>query len=706
MTFDKIFRGGLIFDGSGSPPYHADIAIRQHKIAKISTHLRESADEIIDADGLWICPGFIDIHTHYDAEIEIQPALSESVRHGVTSVIMGNCSLSLNIGDPAINADLFERVETMPELISVWKQQAKQWQTTAEYRQYLSGLNIGPNVAGLAGHSAIRAHVMGLERSLTALATDDEIQAMVVLANEALDAGCIGISIDMVHWHRTTGLYAGSSLPSHHAGFKEYAALASVCRARDAVFQVTPNPKNLWPSILAIVRLSYGIVRAPLRCTVLSAMDLKINPQAWRAFPLFTFICNQFLGCNIRFQTIAEPFTIYSDGPITPLFEEFATGVLLNNCQTHEQRKQLWQSPEFKQQFTSEWHNLKNRTFDGDLSHMIIVRASRPEWIGLSITQIAHTVNKDPLTFFMDLLETEDTSLRWKHSGANQRETIRHRLLKHPYILPGFSDAGAHCRNMAYFDSALSLIKQSVQSQFMPVELAVKRVTSEPALWFNLNTGRIKVGAQADLVLLDPKLMNCPIVSPTEHVDPDLQDAMRMVKRDHRSPINRVMINGETVVKQGEPLPVLGTIKLGHLLASTVPVIGMQKIYDRYRNRVNDECLDHPFKEYWEVFVLKHQNNANILMHCIAFVIMYALFGLFVMSQSFWFIFAMPLSQMTGLIGHAYFERSSIDQRDTAFSWRALMCLHKLFYYVLTGQYAKECERVNLQLQQFQAKQS
>lgn len=703
MTFDKILRGGLIFDGSGSPPYQADIAIHQQKVVKISPRVSETAIETIDAKSMWICPGFIDIHTHYDAEIEIQPALSESVRHGVTSVVMGNCSLSLNLGSPAINADLFERVETMPELIALWKQQAQPWQTTTDYLQHLSRLNLGPNVATLAGHSALRAHVMGLERSLTALATDDEIKAMVKLANEALDAGCIGISIDMVHWHRTTGLYTGSSLPSHHAGFKEYAALASVCRARDAVFQVTPNPKNLWPSILTIVRLSYGIVRAPLRCTVLSAMDLKINPQAWRAFPLFTFICNQFLGCNIRFQTIPEPFTIYSDGPITPLFEEFNTGVLLNNCKTREQRQQLWQSPQFKQQFKTEWRNLKNRTFDGDLSHTIIVKASRPEWIGLSVENIARTSNEAPLAFFIDLLEAEDTAFRWKHTGANHREVIRHRLLKHPYILPGFSDAGAHCRNMAYFDSALSLIKQSVQTAFMPVEQAIKRVTAEPAQWFNVKCGRITLDAQADLVLLDPKRLQCPIVSPIEHVDPDLQDAMRMVKRDTHSPVNLVMIAGEIVVKHGVPLPILGEAKLGGLLRSTVPVVGHQKIYERYRNRVNDEIWDHPFEDYWDVFVLKHQKVANILLHCVAFVIMYALLGLFIMTQSVWVLLAMPLSQITGLIGHYYFERSNIDQRDTAFSWRALWCLHKLFYYVFTGRYSKECHRVTQQLSYFQA---
>lgn len=698
MIFDKIIRAALIYDGSGAPPVRADVAIQGNTIAQIAPTIPHSALETIDASSYWLTPGFVDIHTHYDAEIELKPDLSESVRHGTTSVIMGNCSLSLNVGSPEINADLFERVETMPELIALWKQQAKQWPNTAAYLKHLAALPLGPNVACLAGHSALRAEIMGLKRSLTEKATPTEIKAMCQLANEALEAGCIGISIDMVHWHRTTGLYAGASLPSHHADFAEYAALASLCRERDAVFQVTPNPKNLWPSIFAIIKLSYGIVRAPLRCTVLSAMDLTINPHAWRAFPLFAYLCNQFLGCNIRFQTIAEPFTIYSDGPLTPLFEEFNTGLQLNNLKTQAERKALWQSSSFRAQFRREWQDLKNRTFDGDLAKMIIIDAPNPLWQGMSIAQLAIEAKTEPLDYFISLLATYDSALRWKHTGANHRDAIRYKLLKHRYILPGFSDAGAHCRNMAYFDSALSLLKQSVQAQFMPVELAIKRVTSEPAKWFNLSTGLIQVGKKADLVLLCPEKLHVPITLPVEVCDTTLEGAVRMVKRDVDSPIQAVMIAGQWAVKQGSPLPLLGKVPLGSILHSTVPVMGNQKIYERYRNRIHDDLLDHPLQNYWETFVAKHQQWGNIILHCIAFILMYLLFTLSIITQNIGYLLAMPISQITGLIGHYYFERSSIDHRDTAFSWRALWCLHKLFIYVITCRYSREKQRIQQRL--------
>lgn len=172
---------------------------------------------------------------------EIAPGLTESVRHGVTSVVIGNCSPSLAAGAPADLADVFLRVETMPAaLVRRWLQTMHTWHSPAEYIAHLRELPLGPNVAALCGHSALRLVVMGLQQSLHAHASDDELARMRALAEQALDAGCIGISVDLVHWHKVAGAYAGRSLPSHYADAREVRMLADVCRDRDAVFQVTP----------------------------------------------------------------------------------------------------------------------------------------------------------------------------------------------------------------------------------------------------------------------------------------------------------------------------------------------------------------------------------------------------------------------------------------------------------------------------------
>src|SRR5262245_47982230 len=189
---DLVFRNGLVFDGTGAEPRQCDVGIRDGRIACIAAQIDEPARVERDVRGSWVTPGFIDIHTHYDVELEIAPGLPESVRHGVTTVVIGNCSLSLVTGEPAALADIFLRVESMPAaLVRKWLATSVAWDSPKAYLAHLRALSLGPNVAALAGHSALRAAVMGLERSLHERATDDEIARMRSLAEAALDAGCI-----------------------------------------------------------------------------------------------------------------------------------------------------------------------------------------------------------------------------------------------------------------------------------------------------------------------------------------------------------------------------------------------------------------------------------------------------------------------------------------------------------------------------------
>jgi len=697
---DLVLRGGQVFDGLGSPPRRCDVGVHEGRVALIADNITQPADNTLDVAGAWVVPGFVDIHTHYDIELEIAPGLSESVRHGVTSVVMGNCSLSLTLGDPATLADIFLRVETLPEvLIRSWLASSVKWDSPAAYLRHLDALPTGPNVAAMLGHSALRATVMGLERSLHDRATDDELSEMRSQAEQALEAGCIGISVDMVHWHRMSGAFAGRSLPSHHGDYREFAMLADVCRHRDAVFQVTPNPEN-WRSFLNILRLSPGLFRPPLRNTVLSALDMYDHPQLWRMFPAILFVFNKLMGCNIRFQTLTEPFTIYSDGPITPLFEEFDAGVQLNNCRTAAARKALWRKPGFRAEFARQWTKGWPRTFHRRLSEMSIVHAPDPCLIGKTFAEVAAERNEEPIDCFLGLLERYDEGIRWVSTGANHRASVRQRLMRHPHILPGFTDAGAHCRNLAYFDGALSLLKQAVQTGFMAPEAAVHRVTGEPARWFNLDTGVIREGKQADLVVLRPEALASPLDKANEIQDPLLNGAMRMVKRHKTQGVLHVFIAGREAVREGEPLPVLGQERLGCLLASTSPTHGKAVVLARHRNRISDGLVDHPLEDYWEVFVLKHQRHGNVALHCLAFMLMYVLVGWALLAAEPLILLLLPLSQLTGLLGHFLFERSHVDIRDAVFSWRALWSLHRMFFLVVTGRYAKEVQEMRRRLAQ------
>lgn len=563
---DLLIQNGLIFDGLGSAPIRGDMGIENGKIVAIDPSIPPNAHQVIDASGLWVTPGFIDIHTHYDLELEIAPGLSESVRHGVTSVVIGNCSLSVAIGQPQMLADIFQRVETLShKLIEKWLKRSISWQTPREYLAHLEQLALGANVAPLLGHSALRAHVMGLERSLTVQPSKTELETMQKIARDALEAGFIGISIDMFPWHRMSGEWRGCTIPSQHAEFPEYAMLAELCRERDLVFQVTPNLQKL-ASFLDIIRLGSGVGRKPLRLTVLSALDAVHDRKLWRIFSPLLYFWNHILQGNVRFQTLTEPFTIYSDGSVTPLFEEFPTGAQLNSCQSKEERQQLWNSETFRHQFRQDWLNNWRKSFHRQLDLMEIVRSPETSWQGLSFTEISAQKQQEPVDFFMEALQKYDTDLRWVATGANDRLEPRLKLMQHPYILPGFTDAGAHVRNLGYYDGALSLLKQAVTTKFLAPEKAIARVTGEPARWFKLNTGVLKVGDRADFLLLNPQKLNQPISSQVEISDPILDGEPRMVKRGSEEIVEAVYINGIRVVDRGKIEPILGRNRLGTVL--------------------------------------------------------------------------------------------------------------------------------------------
>jgi N-acyl-D-aspartate/D-glutamate deacylase len=551
------------------------------------------------------------------------------------------------------------------------------------------------------GHSALRVAVMGLERSLHERATDGELARMRRLAQEALEAGCFGISVDIVHWHKVTGAFAGRSVPSHYADAREYRMLAEVCREYDAVYQVTPDARRPLTSLL-VLAMAVGIFRPPLRLTVLAALDMADAPRLWRVFPIVTFVINRLLGGNLRFQTLPEPFAIYADGPVTPLFEEFEAGAALNTCANGAARRSLWQTPGFRDSFRREWESHELRTFHRDPARMTVVASPESGHAGRTIADIARERGQDATDALMDLLEAHDERLRWFACGANERPRIRERLMASPHILPGFSDAGAHSRNLAYFDSALSVLRQAVANGFMAPERAIARVTGEAARWFNVETGLIRTGRRADVALLRPEALRAAIPPAEEFPDPSFDGARRMVKRSGDA-VSGVYVAGTEVVRDGVPLPRLGTAATGALLRPTVTARGREAVLARYRNRFDDEHFEHPFTDYWDVFVFKHQRTGNVALHCVGVVLMYgAVAGALATRNPGWLLLAVA-SQVAGLAGHLLFERSHVDLRDMVFSWRASRCLNRMFLAVLRGRYGSDVGRVRARWAEYEA---
>ncbi|MGH9752685.1 MAG: Mpo1-like protein, partial [Blastocatellia bacterium] len=358
----------------------------------------------------------------------------------------------------------------------------------------------------------------------------------------------------------------------------------------------------------------------------------------------------------------------------------------------------------FREDFKREWTRGRRKTFHRRLDLMRIARCPDPELAGKTFAEAAERVGREPVEFFVWALETYDTDLRWVATGANDRLEQRLALMSEEFILPGFTDAGAHVQSLGYYDGAISLLKQAVTTGFMPVERAVSRVTGEPARWFRLNAGVLKEGAKADLLLINPDHLWVPISEQVEIKDQALDGAIRMVKRGSERIIEAVYIDGSLAVCNGEPMESLGQERMGDTLRLSGPLDAEKVERLKARNRINAAISDHPFTDYWDIFVLKHQNPYNIALHVCGVIIFYGLLVAVWLTRNPWLLLLLPLSQVVGLAGHYFFERSHIDLQDAVFSFRASRCLNRMFFKLITGGYGQEIRRRNEALREYQSR--
>lgn len=566
---DVVVRNGLFFDGNGRPGRIADLAIDGGKVREAGANLQAQGRREIDASGCWIMPGMLDIHTHYDAEVEAIPGLDESVRHGVTTVVMGNCSLSAAVGRRKDVLDLFCRVESLPrEVLSQFLGEELSWTNVREYYEHLETLPIGPNVSTFLGHSSVRAHVMGMERSLHVARPDvEEIKGMQRIVAEAMDEGYLGLSIDLLPWHRMDGdPFNGLSVPSQHALPREYDKLSRPVRDRDRVLQSTPNAINK-KTVFTLFKLSMGLGRKPMRTTIVAAMDVKTSRRIYWLATFSAGMLNRFLRANIRWQSLAEPFLNFCDGVITPLFEEFPTGVAAISAESPE-RKRMFGDAKYRKEFRADWESSREKLFHRDLGDMWVIASPVPGHAGKSFRQIAVEAGVEPIEHFMDLMTEHDTDIRWKTVVTNDRPDQRHFLMAHPTTLPGFNDSGAHARNMAFQDGGLQMLQQVLlHPEIMPVEKAIHKLTGKSAEWLGLDAGVLEPGRAADVAIIDPEKLKTGLSDPIEMHDPRFHGAMRMVKRSD-GVVRQVLIGGKVAFDDGAFASDFGSRRYGRLLRS------------------------------------------------------------------------------------------------------------------------------------------
>ncbi|WP_435768469.1 N-acyl-D-amino-acid deacylase family protein [Nocardioides sp. SYSU DS0651] len=579
--FDTILRNGTYFDGSGTPGVVRDVGIRAGRIAAVSETPLDAAGcpQVLDATGKWVLPGLVDIHTHYDIEILDGPALTESLRHGVTTILLGSCSLStVHVG--GVDAgDLFGRVEAIPRMDAIRAvERHKDWSTAGEYIEALERRPLGPNVAAMIGHSDMRTAVMGLDR-----ATRKEIQpshreqvAMERMLVDALREGFVGMSAQQLLFDKVDGDRCRSrTLPSTYAKRREMRRLTRHLRKRSRVMQAGPDIKNPLTIVENALR-SIGLGRPALRTSLLSAADIKAIPAVIHIMGPLARLVN-WLGGDFRWQHLPVPFEVYADGIDLVIFEEFGSGAAALHLQEEVARNELLRDEEYRRWFRKDYDSKWGpRVWHRDFFDAEIVECPDASVVGKSFGQVGvERGGVHPVDAFLDLVLEHGKQVRWRTTISNHRPELLKKLASDPGIQIGFSDAGAHLRNMAFYNFGLRLLRHvhtaaQAGKPFMTVEAAVHRLTGELADWYGVDAGRIREGDRADLFVLDPERLDATLDDYHEAPVPQFGNLSRMVNRNDAT-VDAVFVSGRAVFLEGRPTETVGRERTGSFLRAGVP---------------------------------------------------------------------------------------------------------------------------------------
>jgi N-acyl-D-aspartate/D-glutamate deacylase len=558
-----IIQDGTFFDGTGAPGARRHLVIRQGVVAEI-TDQRPVAPEgarVIDAQGCWVMPGFLDTHTHYDAELLTAPGLTESVRHGVTTVFVGSCSLSTILSSPEDCADLFCRVEALPrEAVLPALEAHKTWRDPAGYARALEALPLGPNVACFLGHSDLRAAVMGLGRAVDPGVTpsESEMLQMEEHLRSALDAGFLGLSTMTNPWDKVGGeRYRSRRLPSTYARWGEYRRLHRLLRASGRVLQSAPNITTKVNVFLFLAETAGFGVRAPLKMALISAADTKADPWLHTVLPRSVAWWNRLAGGAFRWQTVPMPFEVYADGMDLVVFEEFGAGEAALHLADALARDALLQQEEYRRRFRRDYERRYSpRVWHRDLYDATIVSAPDPALVGQSFGALADARGLHPVDAFLDLVVAHGARLRWKTTIANHRPEVLVKLASHPTVHVGFADSGAHVRNMAFYNFALYYLREVTRAQragrpVIALEAAIHKLTGEQADWYGVDAGRLRVGDRADVVIVNPAGLDDRLDDYHEATMEAMGGLSRMVRRNDAA-VEATILSGEPVFVRGE----------------------------------------------------------------------------------------------------------------------------------------------------------
>jgi N-acyl-D-amino-acid deacylase len=529
---DIVIKGGTVVDGTGSPGFRADVAMRGDRITAVGEGL--SGKKELDAAGCVVSPGFIDIHTHYDAQVFWDPLLTPSAYHGVTSVVAGNCGFSIAPIRPEGVGILARTLQHVEDMSLDTLQAGVPWGEFETFAQYLDAIQqrgVALNYGCYVGHTAVRLYVMGddaYERS----PTEDELQSMQTTVADALEAGAIGFASSYNPLHNGDG---GRPVPSRVATKEELRALLEPLRARGrGVVALLPGGVQSNEEVFALQKE----IGRPFTWTALLTIEgfpyhEKVIAEHEAAWAEGIEVWPQVSCRPLVFQmNLEEPFTLNT----RPSFQALMS-------KTREDRLAAYRDPSWR---AAAWEEIGPRF---NWKSLTVAESSRSDLVGRSVMDMAEQQGKTPLDVILDISLADDLKTRFWSILANSDPEGIAWLLPRDHVLLGLADSGAHVSQLCDACFATDLLGNWVRDKnVMPLERAIHKLSGEPAGVYGLtDRGTIEAGKAADICVFDPSTIS---PGPLRRVRDFPADGERLTA-DQPEGVVHVLVNGAPIRLDG-----------------------------------------------------------------------------------------------------------------------------------------------------------
>jgi N-acyl-D-amino-acid deacylase len=548
MAYDLLIKNGRIIDGSGMPGFRGDLAVTNGKIVEMGK-LRASAARTIDADGLVVAPGFVDNHCHYDAQVTWDPLCTYSCYHGATTVIIGNCSLSLapvRPGSEGRLAEFLSYVEAIP--MDVLGSIDFTWETLPQYMDMLDR-SMGINVGTLLGHSALRYYVMG-DECQSRSATADEIESMRQIVRDALNAGALGLSVS-----RNQGHYdpQGVHIPALWADEDEIFALADVLTELGTGIIQSGGGRNAELHNRLMSRLSEATGRPVMYNNLGQSVR---QPNAWKELMA---IVDETAAAGIRAYPLCSP------NSTTQRFTMRNSQVFRGSPTWHpiliasdDEKLRAYSDPGIRQNLHDEvvaWKiEIPGETLTRNWYDYIWVEepalAKNKPLQGKSIHDLAREQGKGIIDAFLDLVVEENLDTVFLQGDLNVDKEAVTKILNYPNAIVGLSDGGAHVQFHGGYGYSTRLLGHWVRDEgIMSLEKAVRRLTFDSASAFGIyDRGLLRPGMAGDITIFNPDTVR-PLPEDVVHDFP--AGGWRM--RELAEGVHYTIVNGQVLIEDGKP---------------------------------------------------------------------------------------------------------------------------------------------------------